>query len=258
MRQGVALLVAVFLALIGAEVAGQDGTPAASPVGRPTAAETVEIVLEPRPARGTTADAAALDLVRVTLERRLELLEIGGATVEVREHRIVVVVPAGAIETEALLLVLAEVGLLEIVDPQGAQLPEGTLVATTLGAPPEGPGDGPVYETIVDGNDLEDAFATTGSDGSTPGVGFRLREDAADALFAFTSANVGQPLAIVVDKRVVSTPVIQGATAENGLIGGLDAADVRGLVVQLGSGPLPVPLAVVSVDGAPYGATPVP
>ncbi len=62
----------------------------------------------------------------------------------------------------------------------------------------------------------------------------------------------------MLDKRVLSTPVIQGAILDQGVIGGIQTpAEVRALVVQLETEPLPVPLAVVSIDGVPIGATPV-
>jgi preprotein translocase subunit SecD len=232
-----ALLVTCAAALATAGTAAQEGTPNAWPAGSPAGGATVEVVLEPRPARGTVADADARDRVRATLERRLELL---------------------GVETETLLPVLSEVGLLEIVDPQGQYLELGTLVTTTLGPPPEGPRGGPVYETIVDGDDLEDAFVVPDQTGEGEVVGFRLEGSAAETFGAFTTKNIGQPMSILVDKRVVSTATIQAPIYDEGIITGVPPEEVRGLVVRLGSGPLPMPLAVVGVDGAPLAATPGP
>lgn len=228
------------------------GTPLATPAGSPV----VEIVLEPRPGRGTVVDDVLLDAVRQTLERRLALLGVEGGTVEIRERRVVVAVPEGAVGPETLLPALSEVGLLELIDPQGRVLEAGTLVTTSLGPPPQGPGDGPVYETIVDGTAIEDALETTLSDGF-PGAGLRLGDDAANDLFAFTSANIGQPIAIVLDKRVVTSPIVQSPISNEVVVSGLTPAEVRALVVQLRSVPLPVPLVVVGVDGTPVAATPV-
>ncbi len=257
-RRIFAMLVACVAVLAATDAAAQDGTRSASPDGSPAAGAAVEVVLEPRPARGTVADAEVLDCVRATLERRLDLLGVEGGTIEVRGRQVVVAVPAGAVETGTLLPVLSEVGLLEIVDPQGRYLEEGTLVATTLGPPPQGPRGGPVYETILDGDDLEDAFVTLDQTGVREIVGFRLEENAAETFGAFTTENIGQPMSIVVDKRVVSTATIQAPIYDQGIVTGIAPGDVRGLVVRLGSGPLPMPLAVVSVDGVPAAATPGP
>lgn len=262
-RLFVAIAVVGMLAPLGAGAQGgatpvdPTAPPLGTPGATPLAVPSVALVLEPRPGRGTIVDETVLERTRQTLERRLARLGVAGGTVNIRERRVVVAVPAGAVDPETLVPALSEVGLIEIVDSQGARLEPGTLVTTSLGPPPEGPGNGPVYETIVDGTQIAEAFEAGSPDG-IPVVGFRLNEAGAEELFAFTSANVGQPLSIVLDKRVLSTPVIQGAIRGEGVIGGLQTpAAVRALVVQLGTEPLPVPLAVVSIDGIPVGATPV-
>lgn len=230
--------------------------PAGTPLATPAGAPVVEIVLEPRPGRGTVVDDALLDAVRQTLERRLALLGVEASTVEIRERRVVVALPEGAVDPEMLLPALSEVGLLELIDPQGRVLEVGTLVTTSLGPPPQGPGDGPVYETIADSTVVEDAVESILSDGLL-GARFRLGGDAANDLFAFTSANIGQPIAIVLDKRVVTSPIVQSPISNEVVVSGLTPAKVRALVVQLRSVPLPVPLVVVGVDGTPVAATPV-
>lgn len=103
---------------------------------------------------------------------------------------------------------------------------------------------GPVYTTIVSGADLSDAFITTGSLNEIA-VGFELNGAGADAFYDFTSTHIGQPMSIVVDKVVISSPQINAAISNNGQITGVDGQEARELVLQLKSGALNVPLKVV-------------
>ena len=188
----------------------------------------------------------------------------------------------GAGGADRAVEVLQETALLEIIDPQGAYLPDGTLVRTTLdpdqnapaatpvtdpgaspvaggspGASPEASpavaptpeateqATGPVYTTIISGKDLEDAYPTLDENGRTV-VGFELTDEGADTFGAFTQANIGQPMAIVLDKRVISSPVINAAIYDQGIIQGMPLTEVRDLVIQLKAGALDVPLTIVS------------
>jgi preprotein translocase subunit SecD len=160
--------------------------------------------------------------------------------------------------------------LLEIIDPQGSFLPEGTRVRTSLNpndtgeetaetpaaspeaspvaspeaATAEESPTGPVYNTIIAGDDLKDAFVNYNQVGQMV-VGFQLNGDAASRFYDFTSTHLGQPMSIVIDKEVISSPVINGAISNEGVIEGVPPAQVRDLVLQLKAGALAVPLKVV-------------
>ena len=111
-------------------------------------------------------------------------------------------------------------------------------------ARPPPPADGPAYETIITGADLKDAYPATDNVGTLV-VGFELKDEAADRFYQFTSTHIGQPMSIVVDKRVINTATIQAAIRDQGQISGLNATEVNNLVLQLKSGALAVPLEVV-------------
>jgi preprotein translocase subunit SecD len=184
--------------------------------------------------------------------------------------------------------VLQETALLEIVDSQGQFLLEGTIVTTSLGSredvaatgeaeaspgasPVASPGatpaaepspvpdsgtTGPVYQTIISGEDIADAFITTGATGQYV-VGFELKGSGGEDFCNFTSSNVGRPMSIVLDKEVISSPVINSAICTNeGVIEGMGLAEVQDLVIQLKAGALAVPLTVKSsrVVGPSLGA----
>jgi preprotein translocase subunit SecD len=123
-----------------------------------------------------------------------------------------------------------------------------TPVATPVGATPV-PGartpTGPVYETVISGAELKNAYVTTGNNGIGRVVAFELQGDAASRFFQYTSSHLRQPMSIVIDKRVISSPTINGAISTQGIIEGIPATEVEGLAIQLKAGSLGVPLDVI-------------
>ncbi len=103
---------------------------------------------------------------------------------------------------------------------------------------------GPTYQTIITGADLKDAYPTTDQVGSLV-VGFTLKSDAAAKFYQYTSTHIGQPMSIVVDKKVINSATIQGAISDTGQISGMTTSEVRDLSLQLKSGALAVPLEVI-------------
>ncbi|MCS7050804.1 MAG: protein translocase subunit SecD [Thermomicrobium sp.] len=110
--------------------------------------------------------------------------------------------------------------------------------------PPTTEPTGPVYETIITGADLADAYPTTDQFGNLV-VGFELKPEAAEKFYQYTSSHIGQPMSIVVDKQVINTATIRDAIRDRGIIQRLNAQEVRDLALQLKSGALAVPLEVV-------------
>jgi preprotein translocase subunit SecD len=92
---------------------------------------------------------------------------------------------------------------------------------------------------VVTGRDLRDASPGQDQNGRWE-TRFVLTQDAATRFERFTGANIGKPLAIVLDKNVLSAPTIQGKISDNGVITGIgthdDAAD---LALNLRAGSLP-------------------
>jgi preprotein translocase subunit SecD len=135
-----------------------------------------------------------------------------------------------------------------IGSPQASPVgsPEASPVASPVAAPSPSPSPttGTVYTTIVSGGDLKDAYITQGSVGEIA-VGFELKGDGANKFYDFTSTHIGQPMAIVVDKTVISSPQINAAISSSGQITGVSAQEARDLVIQLKAGALNVPLKVV-------------
>ena len=231
----------------------------------------LQVVLQARPVAGQTLDRDTLEGTRQTLERRVNGLGVSEPLIQTRGDDQVIIELPGVNDPQQAIAILQQTALLEIVDPLGQYLPPGTAVNTTLGpaedavgaeavAPDATPGatpvsatpvagtgtpDGPVYETIISGADLKNAYVTTGNTGMNRVVGFELQGDASSKFFQYTSSHLGQPMSIVIDKHVVSSPTINGAISTQGIIEGVPPTEVEDLVIQLKAGALAVPLDVI-------------
>lgn len=240
----------------------------------------LQVILQAQPPAGQSVSRDALLGTRDTIERRVNALGVSEPLIQTRGDDQIVVELPGIEDPEAAVNILKETALLEIINPNGQYLPEGMLVNTSLGpaesvgtgspaatpgatpdATPEAtPGaegaagteaeatpepTGPVYETIITGADLKDAYPTTDPQTGVLVVGFELKPEAAQKFYDFTSTHIGQPMSIVVDKRVISTAEIRNPIRDSGVIQGMPANEVNALALQLKSGALAVPLEVV-------------
>jgi preprotein translocase subunit SecD len=94
----------------------------------------------------------------------------------------------------------------------------------------------------VTGRDLRNARATLDTN-NMPAVGFSLNREGARKFSSVTGANIGRRLAIVLDKRVVSAPTIQGQISDEGIIENIGTSqEAADLALVLKSGALPVSL----------------
>jgi protein-export membrane protein SecD/preprotein translocase SecF subunit len=93
---------------------------------------------------------------------------------------------------------------------------------------------------VVTGRDLRDANA---QQGELPGrweTGFKLTQDAARRFERYTSSNIGNRLAIVLDNTVISAPAIQAAISDQGTItGASNVEEAQDLALNLRAGALP-------------------
>jgi preprotein translocase subunit SecD len=240
----------------------------------------LQVVLQARPVAGQTLDSGTLEGTRQTLERRVNGLGVSEPLIQSRGRDQIIVELPGVDDPQEAVGILQQTALLEIIDPLGQYLSPGTTVNTTLGpaddalgaeapgseAPPAATPEvatpvatpvvatpvsndrtptGPVYETIISGAELKNAYVTTGNTGMNQVVGFELQGDAAGRFFQYTSSHLGQPMSIVIDKQVISSPTINGAISTQGIIEGVPPTEVNDLVIQLKAGALGVPLDVV-------------
>jgi preprotein translocase subunit SecD len=137
----------------------------------------------------------------------------------------------------------------DVIAALGGQLPPDTeLYAESVVLP-----DGTTGErwwplkriSTVQGNDLRDANRSSNEWGD-PVVAFELTQDAGRRFEAATRENQGCIMAIVLDNRVVSAPVIESVIRDRGIIrGGFDVAEAEDLALQLRSGAIPVDVDII-------------
>ncbi len=197
---------------------------------------------------GLTDVDQAIEVIRTTA--LLEIIDPQGTYLPVNAY--VNTSLGSADEAIAALTPTAEPTLAASPDGSPSASPEASPMASPEASPmatpvvestPDAAATGPIYNTIVSGSDLADAFVTTNQLGQMV-VGFRLTSDAADRFWDFTSTHIGQPMSIVIDKQVISSPVINAAISNEGTIEGIPANEVQDMVVQLQAGALAVPLDV--------------
>jgi len=109
--------------------------------------------------------------------------------------------------------------------------PEGRVIDTTYLAVEK--------RAVVTGRDLKDARPSTGQF-NQPVVSFSFTPDGGDRFAELTRANIDRGLAIVLDNRVMSAPVIESEIRDQGIIRGtFTIQEVQDLSLVLKSGALP-------------------
>jgi preprotein translocase subunit SecD len=125
--------------------------------------------------------------------------------------------------------------------PPGAEIVVGKAESTQAGQSPQ-----PVYyildrAPIITGQDLRGAVPAPSS--NSPGqyeVRFQLSTAAAARFGPFTEANIGHRMAIVLDHRVYTAPVINGRIEDSGIIeGNFSQESAQDLSLVLRAGALP-------------------
>lgn len=124
-----------------------------------------------------------------------------------------------------------------VLPPDAVLLPGRSIGSTS-------PENGEVWYLIsrasaVTGQDLRDAQSNRDENGQ-PAVKFTLSSEGGRKFYSFTSAHVGDSLAVVLDNKVQEVAVIRDAIRENGVINGrFTEEQTRDLSLKLRSGALP-------------------
>ena len=117
-----------------------------------------------------------------------------------------------------------------------------------------------IYHTVMAGTSLATVEVAAGSTVGVAGyiINFTLKPDATTAFGDYTGSHIGQTLAIVLDKKIISAPTINAKIDKGqGYIEGNFTSDsANALAINLRYGSLPVPVKVVESQtvGATLGA----
>ncbi len=196
-------------------------------------------------------------------DRKINALGLSEATVQQRredaDSELLVQMP-GVDDPARVKQILQTAAVLELYDVKGGPfasreealaqnggvLPVGTRLIGAPAAPgtdPNARGSG-VYlvarNPVVRGQDVRDARPQQGQMPGSWETNFVLSQDAAQRFGAYTGANIGHRLAIVLDGKVLSAPNIEGQIFDQGRISGAgDQQEATDLALNLKAGSLP-------------------
>jgi preprotein translocase subunit SecD len=107
--------------------------------------------------------------------------------------------------------------------------------------------NGDFYSTGLTGKDLKHASVTFDQNTNEPQVSIQFNSEGAKKFAEITGRNVGQPIAIYLDNKVVSAPrvneQINGGNAQ--ITGKFDFQEAKTLTIQLNAGALPAPIYII-------------
>ncbi|MGE5073922.1 MAG: protein translocase subunit SecD, partial [Anaerolineae bacterium] len=238
----------------------------------------LQTLLQADVANCASVKSSDLDVTRQILESRANALGVSEIVMQTAGNCRIVAEFPGVTNPEEVVAALQQTALLEFVDMGTSPLPEGSAVQTDFGqavdqaptatataaatstpsatqtaAPGATPGAAPtaaaptVYHTVMTGAELDTVTVAPGTLSGNYQIAFTLKPAGAKTFSDYTSSHVNQYLAIVLDKKVISAPVIKNAITDGqGVIeGGFTNESANALAVQLRYGSLPVPVKVV-------------
>jgi preprotein translocase subunit SecD len=225
---------------------------------------------------GSAPTTAQMETVRRIIDQRVNALGVAEPLVQLQgtagaEDKILVELP-GITDRALAIDLIKQTGQLEFVDTRGAPVPpEGTRITTTfqinralqfpqtsIGANAiAGEAAAGVYQTAFTGEILFSAEPAVDTTTGRNVVSFRVRPEHASVFQQYTASRIQQPFCIVLDRAVLSCPVIQAALNGEGQITGnftRDSANQLALTLSYGSLPVPLKLETTRDVGATLGA----
>jgi preprotein translocase subunit SecD len=247
----------------------------------------LQTLLEADLPANTSVSSEDLSITRQILESRANALGVSEVLMQTAGERRIVAEFPGVSNPEEVVASLQQTGLLEFVDMGTTPVEPGTVIKTdfaqsdttdaasttatpnvTATADPNQPTpttvpgeatpaagqEAPVYHTVMTGADLKEAHVSANQTGQ-PAVSFTLSTEGTKIFADYTSTHTKQYLGIVLDKRVISAPIVNSPITDGqGIIeGGFTAQSANDLAIQLRYGSLPVPVKVV--ESRTIGAT---
>jgi len=109
----------------------------------------------------------------------------------------------------------------------------------------------------ITGRDLKNAYVSRDPNNGRPAISFSLNSDGAKKFGSLTERNIGKLLAIILDSRVQSAPVLHDRITDQGQItGNFSQKDADDLALKLRSGALPASISIdeETIVGASLGA----
>ncbi len=222
----------------------------------------LQVLLEADIPEDQQIDPESLNLARDIVQQRTDALGVNENVIQIAGDRRIVGEFPGLEDTESVLAIIQQTGLLEFVDTGDFSPEEGSVLVTDYSPTGEpitsSNPDEIVYHTIMTGGELSAVTVAPDSIGGSYQISFTLTSEGTKIFADHTGKNSGKFLTILLDKQVISAPVIrEPITGGQGSISGNFTADsANAFAVQLRYGSLPVPLKVVEtrIIGPTLGA----
>ncbi len=212
----------------------------------------LQVLLEADMPAGTQINRSELETARDIVENRTNALGVSENLIQVAGDRRIVGEFPGAEDTDAILDIIQQTGLLEFVDTGDVSPAEGSVIQTDFIAGSTEPasttgGEQTIYHTVMTGKELKSVGVSTDQITGRYSIDFTLSSEGGSIFGAHTAANVGKYLTITLDNRVISSPIIEGAITggQGSISGSFTSEEANALAVQLKYGSLPIPLKLV-------------
>ena len=197
----------------------------------------------------------AVDQARETIDNRINTFGVAEPLIQKQGRDKIVVELPGVDDPERVKELIKVTAVLEwklvkagpagdeatLLQPTGGQLPDDAEILR--GDPKRGQGGFYLVNkvAVVTGRDLR-TVRLTQDEWNNPAVSFSLNADGGARFEQVTGENIGKEIAIILDKKIQSAPVVQDRIlrAQGGIIRGrYTAADAEDLVTVLKAGALP-------------------
>ena len=216
----------------------------------------LQVLLEADLPETTPINADEMETARSIVENRTNALGVSENLIQVAGDRRIVGEFPGAEDTDAILDIIQQTGLLEFVDTGDYRPERDTILKTDFGVASgteqvspatEGETPEPVYHTIMTGGDLRSIAVSQNQLGTDYSIDFTLSPEGTQIFADHTAANVGKILTTTLDKRVVLAAGINSAIPDGlgTITGNFTAQEANDLAIKLKYGSLPIPLKVV-------------
>lgn len=218
----------------------------------------VQVLLEADLPEDQPVRAEDMAAARAVIENRVNGLGVTEPNVQMVGSRRIQVELPGIEDAQRAIETLRETGLLEWVDTGTVAFPPGSVLETDFAVQPSGepqgeagegaeePGQAPdtaVFHTVLTGRNLRNVGLQFGDTG-TPMIAFELDAEGSRIFEEYTRNNVGRHLTILLDKVVISSPVVnEPIPGGRGVIqGSYTVQEAQEMLLQLRYGALPIPL----------------
>lgn len=221
----------------------------------------LQVLLEADIPEDVTPDSASMDIARDIVQQRTDALGVNENIIQVAGDRRIVGEFPGLEDTDAVLETIQQTGLLEFVDTGDFAPEPGSILVTDYspsGEPTQTPDGETVFHTIMTGADLDSVSVGTDTLGTDYIINFVLKSSGSKIFADHTTANTRKHLTILLDKQVISSPVINEPIigGQGSISGGFTYDSANAFAVQLRYGSLPIPLKIVEtrIIGPTLGA----